>query len=271
MSNNWLQILEMNAKATDFQVGNLHYNLVSLQDRTVEVAYPDKDEPNTLHGSSYKGDIIIPATVSYKGQEFRVIGIGVNAFYNSQVTSVILPEGIEYIKYCGFYFNKKLKSINLPKGLLKLEENAFHDCNIHSFTIPSTVTYIGLRGLPNTDKMVFEEGEDLLTMKVSNINTKELYIGRPVKMELSGLIDGFIMKKLTTLTIGKYVSNIKPFLYGDIPQNITIIIQNSNPPKLEKSLNNGLLVNSVLRIPKGSIDAYKNAEYYKDFFTIEEY
>ena len=201
-----LLLFFLNAKATDFQVGNLHYNLVSLQDRTVEVAYPDKDEPNTLHGSSYKGNITIPATVSYKGQDFRVIGIGADAFYNSQVTSVTLPEGIEYIKHHGFYFSKKLKSINLPKGLLELGEYAFTYCNILSFTIPNTVMYIGLDGLPNTDKMVFEEGEELLPMKVSNINTKELYIGRPVKMELSGLIDGFIMKKLTTLTIGKYVN-----------------------------------------------------------------
>ena len=69
-------------KASDFQVGKLHYKIVSVPDLTVEVTYPNEEEPDDFNHSTYSGNIVIPATVQFKGKTFKVIGIGGRAFYS---------------------------------------------------------------------------------------------------------------------------------------------------------------------------------------------
>lgn len=108
-------------------------------------------------------DVVIPSEISGT----RVIGIGDGAFNNKGLTSIVIPEGVEYtgfgslgknnfervslpstMKTLGKYtfsLCKNLKEVKLNEGLVNIEEFAL--ANLESLTgeiiIPSSVEWIG--------------------------------------------------------------------------------------------------------------------------------
>lgn len=150
-----------------FELEGIGYNLLSLDDMTVEVAKLDK--PN-----KYTGEIVIPETVSYGGSTYLVIRIGNDAFNEcSDLLSVSLPNSITSIgayafRSCGkmqmfsmsnsvqiiennaFQYCYKLTSINLPSTLTEIGHDAFTYCtSLTSIEIPSNLTSIGLYAFGN--------------------------------------------------------------------------------------------------------------------------
>ena len=93
----------------------------------------------TRNPNNYEGDIIIPESVSSGGKNYKVCKIESNAFYNcAKVTSIKLPEGLEYIESTAFYGCTGLKSINLPNSLFFIGNHAFGDCiSLNEISIPS--------------------------------------------------------------------------------------------------------------------------------------
>lgn len=58
--------------------------------------------------------------------------IGHDAFNNSGLTSINLPEGLEKIGWCAFGVCQNLKSINIPSSVKILERQTFDHCYILS-------------------------------------------------------------------------------------------------------------------------------------------
>ena len=75
--------------AYDFKVGGIYYSIVSLPDLTCEVSSGD---------NKYKGQVTIPATVTYKNRTLTVTEIRSNAFEGcSGLTSVSIPNSVTSI------------------------------------------------------------------------------------------------------------------------------------------------------------------------------
>lgn len=68
--------------------------------------------------------------------------IGKRAFYGSNITELILPEGFEEIAQEAFR-SSKLSKCELPSSLRIIRDVAFAGCNITSITIPENVEKIG--------------------------------------------------------------------------------------------------------------------------------
>ncbi len=151
--------------------GDLYYKFNSA-DKTAAVAnaYYDGNDMNC-----YKGDIVVPPTVTYNGVEYSVTSVGQFAFNDyDEVTSVtlpstiltldeysfdstlltdlVIPNSVKTIGVSAFQYSK-LKRITFGSGVVSVGNNAFKECTslteveclgktpfeIQSGTFPATV------------------------------------------------------------------------------------------------------------------------------------
>ena len=122
----------------DFHADGIYYNILSSDDKTVEVTYKS-------YSLDYSGDVIIPATVTNEGIEYRVTAIGFDAFAGcDSLTSVTIGENVQTIGDWAFYNCKSLTSITIPKSVTAIGFQAFQSCvGLTSIAIPNSVTTIG--------------------------------------------------------------------------------------------------------------------------------
>lgn len=113
--------------AQDFKVDGIYYNIISAEDKTVEVTHhkdalskPDK---------RYRGAVTIPSTVTRKKKSYNVVGIGDSAFEGcSEVTSVVVSEGVINIDNNAFSNCSALTDIRIPASVKEIGETAFGGC-----------------------------------------------------------------------------------------------------------------------------------------------
>ena len=110
---------------------------------TASVTY--KENSYSSYNNEYTGEVVIPSTVTYEGEEYNVTSIGDEAFYYCySLTSITLPEGVTSIGSSAFEDCYSLTSITLPKGVTEIGEWTFAHCySLTSITLPEGVTSIG--------------------------------------------------------------------------------------------------------------------------------
>lgn len=91
--------------------------------------------------SSELTECTVPATINIGATTYTVVSIEREAFYWSNVESVILPETVTEIKY-GAFRSSALAQITLPAGLQTIGDYAFRDTKLTSIVIPDGVTVV---------------------------------------------------------------------------------------------------------------------------------
>ena len=134
-------LCSISARAHDFEVDGIYYNVISSSNLTVEVTFRGS---TSVSYEEYYGEVKIPSTFFYNGMEYRVVSIGSGAFRKcSGLTSIILPEGLTSIGSEAFYYCSGLTSINFPEGLTSIGGEAFYHCSgLTSITLPKSLTSI---------------------------------------------------------------------------------------------------------------------------------
>ena len=137
------------AWAYDFEVDGICYNFSYDSSNEVYVTYEQYPQSwNDIPAyTSLSGDIAIPATVSYEGQNYSVTSIESYAFSGcSALTSVTIPNSVTSIEYNAFSGCSALTSVTIPNSVTSIGYNAFEECSaLTSVTIPNSVTSIGDR------------------------------------------------------------------------------------------------------------------------------
>ena len=88
-------------------------------------------------------DVVIPNEID----GIPVTSIGIEAFNEKLITSVVIPEGVTSIGYGAFAANK-ITSLTLPEGVTDIDSSAFSQSPISTITIP--------KGIENIYKDMFD-------------------------------------------------------------------------------------------------------------------
>ena len=207
-----LSVTDKNQSLTNAQFGydlNLYDENYKFPEIYDYFTFSDNgDETVTLTGfnaglADGKTDIVIPATVSQNadgqwidGDDYTVVSI-VDGYYdanhpltgstgafarNTTITSVVLPDTIEYIGECAFYYSTSLASITLPEGLTSIGYRAFQSC--------SGLTSVDLSGctsLASIGEMAFSGCSGLTSISLPSSLTSLTSIGYDAFYVCSGL------------------------------------------------------------------------------------
>ena len=124
------------AQDYDFEVDGIYYD------------YIDGNKVSVVECplvSGYVGDIVIPSTVSYNNDTYRVTAIGENAFENCQdVTSVSIGAYVTTIGEAAFKNCTGLTEVTLGDYVINVDREAFSGCSaLTSLTIGHGVRNIG--------------------------------------------------------------------------------------------------------------------------------
>lgn len=107
---------------------------------------PETKKATLIKGdTNYRADVTIPANTTIGGITYKVIGIGANAFQNSNsLRTLKIEEGVETIGNGAFAWCYSLRSALLPQSITKIGSQAFEQCNmLDTVAIPSSVKSIG--------------------------------------------------------------------------------------------------------------------------------
>ena len=129
--------------AHDFEVNGVYYNILSEEEKTVEVAY--KGTSYNEYYNEYTGCVLIPEGVIKDGITYSVISIGNYAFFDcTGLTSIEIPNSVTRIGNQAFYGCTGLTSVTIPNSVTSIGNQAFFDCTgLTSIEIPDSVTNIG--------------------------------------------------------------------------------------------------------------------------------
>ena len=82
------------------------------------------------NGRNWKGALSIPSELIFDGETFLVTSFKQKAFQNcTDLTSIIIPEGVTSIGYSCFEGCSSLTSITIPSSIVKVDYGCFSGCN----------------------------------------------------------------------------------------------------------------------------------------------
>lgn len=250
------------AKGNTYYVPNSLINIDALSHwcyREITSVYDNTSTGfRTLDGVTYTADMkkvisCVPDKTGSYNMPTSVIEISQNAFYGSNLTSVIisknvteitygafscsaiesitLPDKLQAIDEQAFSYTGNLKSISLPSTLTELNKCAFAGSGIESITIPASVNEIGESAFADTfnltDVTIKNGVEKISAGCFAGSAVNKIVIPNSVKYLGSGT---FYSSELSEIKIGSGLSEINSYTFWNtnlskviIPKNISII------------------------------------------------
>ena len=201
--------------------------------------------------------------------------VGNTLIRGCNLTSIDIPNSVKSIGVCAFDYCTSLTSITIPNSVTEIGESAFYNCSsLTSVTIPDSVTTIG--------EYAFWECSGLTSAIIGNsvtiIGGFAFYncsgltsVTIPDSVTTIGMIAFMKCSSLTSVTIGNSVADIGIGAFRDCTAIVKLVSLNTIPPTCEDDVLNDIdKQKCTLYVPKNSLEAYKEADQWKDFCNMEE-
>lgn len=230
------------ASAYDFLVDRAAYTILSAADHTVSLT----EAPSAT-------DFAVPATIAdADGVSWTVVAVGENAFRGiAALQTVALPETVTSIGDGAFWSCSSLTAVQMPPRLTYLGKYAFFMCGkLAEIVIPE--------GVETIMETAFDACSSL--RKVSLPSTcKAVDYG------------AFLMCQcLETVEMPAALERIGDYAFCSCPNLRHITCAAAVPPTLSDSyaFDATVFKKAEVRVPEGSVDAYRAADVWKKFATF---
>ena len=234
-------------------IGELYYNL-NTSKKTATVTYQSMDE-------NYPDMTVvnIPATVTYDGVTYTVTAVGQNAFKDClNITSVTLPDGITDIarfafRMCGF------TSLSIPKSLKTMAYDAFFGCD--------KITSLTWNAVKCDDFEYASPWEYAGVGYSATAPIASVVFGEGVQR-----IPAYLFARseaLSSVTIPNSVTSIGESAFTECVNLSAIYNYGETPANAYSDSFDGVNKSTCkLYVPMNSINLYKNAPVWKEFYLI---
>ena len=190
-----LLILVANANAYDAIIDGMYFNL-NEETLTATITHKGGQYGYSDGMNSYSGpEVIVPATITFKGKTYDVTSVNSYTFYRCQnLTKVVLPESVRSIGAYAFFDSPILTDITIPNNIETIGAGAFENTPwIDNF--PDGCIYIGTilykyKGeIPNDANIEVKEGTTTITSfafdaarEISCLNIKSVTLPSSLKI-----------------------------------------------------------------------------------------
>jgi len=197
----------------------------------------------------YTGDITIPDAIVYEDATYQVTAIGDCAFLQcTKLTSMTIGDNVKRVGFSAFERCFNMAVLILGESVEVLDRESFKNCkSLEILIMPSSMKIIGDEAFRGCEKLIYVDTGDA-----------EIYVGRH-SFEGCGLF---------SLIIPESVEEIRSAFLNEskIKQ---VIALNETPLAVKEDTFEG--INQPARnlyVPAGSVEAYKAADYWKEFGII---
>ncbi len=232
------------------------YYTQKIESMGIKYSYDTSNMTATVIGYdkySLPSNLDIPTTTTYHNQTYDVVAIGDGAFHDcSGLTSVIIPNSVSSLGNGTFSYCSSLTSVIIPNSVTSIGDGAFMECSgLTSVIIPNSVTSIG--------DDTFEWCSSLTSVIIPNSVTS---IGDDAFSRCSSL---------TSVIIPNNVTSIGDWAFYDCSGLTKIYSLNITPPSADFMSFAPVqwYINVTLYVPQESLEAYKTADVWKNFYNIQ--
>jgi hypothetical protein len=200
----------------------------------------------------------------------KTSAINVSEFKGCTELSAVTLNNITTIGSSAFEGCTALAELSLPNSVSTIGSSAFSGCTaITKLSLLNSVTSIGssaFSGCIGITTLKFEDGESKFTLgddAFKDVALTEVYFGR--QMDFSKVP----CTAMRTIEFGKNVTSITSGAFKDAKSLLKVTSHNSIPPTTTNTFSNETYLDGTLYVPKISIDSYKAATGWKDFWEIK--
>ena len=205
-------------------------------------------------------------TVSFSEE---LVMLGAQAFAASGLKAAVLPKGITNLSNSVFNEAKWMEAVSLPRELVKLASKAFCKCqNLGFAVVPDKVTTIDASDFSDCSMLeavvlgdAISSGGGALFSTCMNLRSVVLPDG------LTQLLPQILYycASLQKVTVGSKVTAISNTAFSACKVLKEIIFLATDPPVGASGMFGDIAAGFVIRVPKGSGEAYKAAEFWSDY------
>ena len=226
----------------------------------------NRSKPSPWHADKSVKQVIIGNSVTT---------IGSSAFSDCfSLTSLTIPNSVTTIGSGAFFSCFSLTSVTIPNSVTTIGSSAFSDCfSLTSLTIPNSVTTIGSGAFFSCFSLTSVTIPNSVTTIGSSafagcFSLTSVTIGNSVTTIGHGAFSG--CSSLTSVTIPNSVTIIGYYAFSGCKNVKQITSEAVTPPICSAGSFERVNTNECkLIVPKSSVDAYKRAYGWRNFFLIE--